>query len=64
MLSDDSEPQPDLEILRRRSYEEQTPGVEDTLLLIEVAESSLSYDRSVKLRLYAEAGIPAIPARP
>jgi Uma2 family endonuclease len=28
------------------------------LLLIEVAEGSLAYDRSTKLRLYAEAGIP------
>src|SRR5438445_13243635 len=29
-----------------------------SLLLIEVADSSLAYDRSTKLRLYAEAGIP------
>ena len=28
------------------------------LLLIEVADTSLRYDRTVKLRLYAEAGIP------
>ena len=58
VLSDDSEPQPDLKVLRRRSYKQQTPETEDTLLLIEVAETSLAYDRSVKLRLYAEAGIP------
>lgn len=31
--------------------------IEDILLLIEVAESSLSYDRATKLRLYAEAGV-------
>jgi Uma2 family endonuclease len=31
---------------------------EDVLLLIEVADSSLAYDRSTKLRLYAETGIP------
>ena len=58
VLSDDSEPRPDLKILRRRSYKQQTPEADDTLLLIEVAETSLAYDRSVKLRLYAEAGIP------
>jgi Uma2 family endonuclease len=58
VLSDDSEPQPDLKLLRRRSYKQQTAETEDTLLLIEVAETSLAYDRSVKLRLYAEAGIP------
>ena len=30
---------------------------EDVLLLIEVADTSLRYDRSTKLRLYAEAGV-------
>ena len=60
VLSDDTEPQPDLQILRRRSvpYKEREAFSEDTLLLIEVAETSLRYDRLTKLRLYAEAGIP------
>jgi Uma2 family endonuclease len=59
-LSDDTEPQPDLKVLRRRlpPYKEREAFGEDTLLLIEVAETSLRYDRSTKLRLYAEAGIP------
>ncbi len=59
-LADDTEPQPDLAILRRRPtpYKEREPYTEDVLLLIEVAESSLRYDRSTKLRLYAETGIP------
>lgn len=54
------EPQPDLAVLRRRAvpYKEREAHAEDVLLLIEVAESSLTYDRSTKLRLYAEAGIP------
>jgi len=58
-LSDDTEPQPDLKVLRRRvpPYKEREAFGEDTLLLIEVAETSLRYDRSTKLRLYAEAGI-------
>ena len=59
VLSDDTEPQPDLAIRRRRavSYKDREAFADDVLLLIEVADSSLSYDRSTKLRLYAEAGI-------
>ena len=60
VLADDSEPQPDLKLLRRRtvSYKHREAAAEDTVLLIEVAETSLAYDRSTKLRLYAETGIP------
>ena len=60
VLSDDTEPEPDVQILRRRSvpYKDREAFAEDSLLLIEVAESSLAYDRSTKLRLYAEAGVP------
>jgi Uma2 family endonuclease len=60
VLSDDTEPEPDVQILRRRSvpYKDREAFAEDALLLIEVAESSLAYDRSTKLRLYAEAGVP------
>ena len=59
-LSEISEPQPDLGLYRRRAvpYKEREAWAEDVLLLIEVADSSLSYDRSTKLRLYAESGIP------
>ena len=39
-------------------YKEREAWAEDALLVIEVADSSLAYDRSTKLRLYAEAGIP------
>ena len=47
-------------MLRRRtpSYRERDAYAEDVLLLIEVADTSLVYDRTTKLRLYAEAGIP------
>lgn len=54
----DSVPEPDLALLRRRSYRTGAPRPEDVLLIVEVAESSLRYDRTVKLRLYASAGIP------
>jgi Uma2 family endonuclease len=58
-LADDTEPQPDLVVLRRGavSYKDRDPRGEDALLVVEVADSSLAYDRSTKLRLYAEAGI-------
>jgi Uma2 family endonuclease len=61
VLTEYSEPEPDLAIYRRRPtipYKERLPHAEDALLVIEVAESSLAYDRSTKLKLYAEAGIP------
>jgi Uma2 family endonuclease len=59
VLADDSEPQPDLAVLRRRAvpYKEREAFADDVLLLIEVAETSLAYDRTTKLRLYARAGI-------
>lgn len=55
----DSEPEPDLSILRWREdqYAARHPQPEDVLLLIEVADSSLEFDREIKLPLYAEAGI-------
>jgi Uma2 family endonuclease len=58
ILTDDTEPQPDLAVLRRRAYKERKAYADDVLLLIEVADTSLAYDRTTKLRLYAEAGIP------
>jgi Uma2 family endonuclease len=54
-----SEPQPDLAVLRSRDdfYAGACPGPADVLLLIEVADSSLKFDRGVRLPLYARAGI-------
>ena len=56
----ESEPQPDITLLRLRDdfYSTATPTPGDTLLVVEVADSSLSFDRRVKMHLYAEAGIP------
>src|SRR5712692_5155836 len=50
-------PRPDLALLRPRSYRTANPTPEDILLVIEVADSSLRYDRIRKQRLYASAGI-------
>ena len=61
-LDDDNEPEPDVTLLRRRDdyYATGHPGPDDVLLLIEVADSTLEFDRNVKLRLYAQAGIPEV----
>jgi Uma2 family endonuclease len=53
----DSVPEPDLALLRRRSYKTGSPRPTDVLLIVEVADSSLRYDRTTKLRLYSRAGI-------
>ncbi len=60
VLSEDTEPQPDLAGLRHPPvpYKEREADAADTLLLVEIADSSLAYDRSTKLQLYAEARIP------
>jgi len=53
------EPQPDLVLLRPQAddYASGLPGPKDILLIVEVADSSSDYDRNVKSRVYAEAGI-------
>jgi Uma2 family endonuclease len=59
-LSDISEPEPDLMLLRPRPdfYRDSHPTPADVLLLVEVADTSAAYDRSVKLPLYARVGVP------
>ena len=54
-----SEPQPDLLLLRPRavSYSRELPTSEDVLLAVEVADTSVRFDRLVKAHLYARAGI-------
>jgi Uma2 family endonuclease len=56
----DSEPQPDAALLRPAEdfYESGKPRPNDVLLIVEVADSSLEFDREVKMPLYAHAGIP------
>ena len=58
-LNDFSEPQPDLALLkpRRDFYSNSHPTPEDVLVVIEVIDSSVSYDRNIKVPLYARAGI-------
>lgn len=58
-LDDSSEPEPDIALLKPRAdeYEAEHPGGSDALLVIEVADTSLTYDRTVKAPLYAEGGV-------
>lgn len=60
MIPDLDEPEPDLAVVRRRDddYLEGHPTPADVLIAIEVSDTSLAYDRRVKLPLYARAGIP------
>jgi Uma2 family endonuclease len=59
-LDNHAEPQPDIAILKWRDdfYTEALPTSDDILLIIEVADSSIDYDREVKAPLYAAAEIP------
>jgi Uma2 family endonuclease len=61
-VSESFEPQPDVVLLRLRPdfYVGAVSQPEDVLLIVEVADSSLGYDRGAKLRHYAEAGIPEV----
>lgn len=61
-LSDLSEPEPDLMLLKPRDdfYADAHPTAADVLLLIEVADTSARYDREIKLPLYARHGVPEV----
>jgi Uma2 family endonuclease len=58
-LGDFSEPQPDFALLARRNdfYRQQRPTSADTLLAIEVSDTSARYDLNRKMALYAKYGI-------
>ena len=59
-LSDLSEPEPDLALLRPRDdfYMKRIPEAREALLLVEVADATLAKDRKVKVPLYARHGVP------
>ena len=59
-LDEYTAPEPDLALLKFRAddYWLRRPGPEHTLLVIEVAKSSLAYDREVKAHIYGRAGVP------
>lgn len=59
ILDDESEPEPDLAVLRHVAdfYKDELPGAGEVKLIIEIADSSVEFDRNIKLRRYAMAGI-------
>jgi Uma2 family endonuclease len=62
LLSDLSAPEPDFLLARPHPdhYAAEHPRPSDTLLLIEVAHTTLAYDRGTKLALYAAAKVPEV----
>lgn len=60
-LGDYDEPEPDVVLTDLTKYDgKRHPRPEETILVVEVADSSLKYDRDTKLPLYADAGIQEV----
>lgn len=60
-LTDFDEPEPDIVLTDLTKYDgKRHPRPAETILVVEVSDSTLKYDREVKIPLYAEAGIPEV----
>jgi Uma2 family endonuclease len=61
-LGNDSEPQPDVALLRPRAdrYAAEQPGAADVLLVVEVSDTTLKFDVGAKARLYARHAVPQL----
>jgi Uma2 family endonuclease len=61
-LNNNSEPQPDIAILQRRTdfYAEGHPQPEDIFALVEVSDTTVEFDRTIKVPLYAQYRIPEV----
>lgn len=61
-LHEYSEPEPDIAVLKPRAddYASSLPEPKDVLFLVEVSDSTLAYDRDLKIPLYAAADIPEV----
>src|SRR5688572_18894492 len=61
-LNDYTEPEPDVVLLKPRSdlYRGKHAQADDAFLVLEVADTTLAYDRDVKLPRYAAAGVPEV----
>jgi hypothetical protein len=53
-----SEPEPDVTLLSYGDYRRDHPGPDDVLVVIEVSDTTLAFDRQIKMPLYARSGIP------
>ncbi|MDQ3549163.1 MAG: Uma2 family endonuclease [Chloroflexota bacterium] len=59
-LSDLSLVQPDISVVRRQRYRASHPKPDDVLLLIEVSDTTRSFDLRTKVPLYARTGVPEV----
>jgi Uma2 family endonuclease len=61
-ISEENDFHPDIVLLRPRAddYADEAPGARDALLVIEVADTTLRFDRSIKKPRYAAAGSPEL----
>jgi Uma2 family endonuclease len=61
-LPNSSEPEPDIAVLKRSddAYAAERASTSDIILLVEVADSTLTTDRVAKVPLYADAGLPQV----
>ncbi|MGH8611493.1 MAG: Uma2 family endonuclease, partial [Gammaproteobacteria bacterium] len=62
ILGEHSEPEPDLALIQLREdfYALALPRADEVLLIVEVADTTLRYDREIKIPLYARHGIPEV----
>ncbi len=62
LLGEHSEPEPDLALIQPREdfYALALPRADKVLLIVEVADTTLRYDREIKIPLYARHGIPEV----
>jgi len=60
LIGENNEPQPNIALLKPRDdfYEESLPTPQDIFVVIEVSDTTIEYDRDIKLPLYAQAKIP------
>jgi Uma2 family endonuclease len=61
-LNDFNEPEPDIVLLKPRQdcYSSRHPGPADVFLVLEISDSSLKYDRDIKLPIYARFQVPEV----
>ena len=61
-LTNYTEPEPDISLLKWRKdyYQGKRAEAEDALLVVEVSDTTLRYDREIKVPLYAAAGVPEV----
>jgi Uma2 family endonuclease len=61
-LNEFNEPEPDIVVLKPRPdfYASAHPGPADVFLVVEISDSTLKYDRDVKLPIYAAMKLPEV----